>query len=247
MVARGGTLKSTSGPSSHPAHTDPSAWKIIRDFATVPEITRPETEIQLQAHLGEKYKAEHWEPALKVVTDEEDMETVLVNIDQLEKAAMQRTGLKICLPARPQQPDQLIMAEAELMQSVDELKSRNRIFGSPPPTDELLDPVEEREMKEPRFDEGNLEKSIADEVRRQIAGENVTEAESDDEGEPRGPTMTRAELIQLCAQLESGCMEYGDPQFSFDLLGKIRTYRAFLRREELVNAKQTSLDRFFSA
>ena len=51
------------------------------------------------------------------------METVLLNIDQLEKAAMQRTGLKIRLPARPQQPDQLIMAEAELMQSVDELKS----------------------------------------------------------------------------------------------------------------------------
>ena len=123
VVARGGTLKSTSGPSSHPAHTNPSAWKIIRDFATVPEITRPETEIRLQAHLGEKYKAEHWEPALKVVTDEEDMETILVNIDQLKKAAMQRTGLKICLPARPQQPDQLIMAEAELMQSVDELKS----------------------------------------------------------------------------------------------------------------------------
>ena len=77
-----------------------------------------------------------------------------------------------------------------------------------PTTDELLDPAEEREMEEPRFDEGNLEKSIADEVRRQIAGENVTKAELDDEGEPRGPTMTRAELIQLCAQLESGCMEY---------------------------------------
>ncbi|KAF8140331.1 hypothetical protein EV363DRAFT_1152947 [Boletus edulis] len=247
VIARGGTLKSTYVPSSVPTHADSVAWKIIRDFATLPNTTRPDTEVRLQAHLGERYKAEDWEPVLKAITDEEDTETALATVDKLEKAALQRTGLKIRLPARPCQPDQLITAESTLMESVNELKSKNRIFGSPPTVDELLDPTEEREMEEPRFDENDLEKSIADEVRREIAGENVAEAESDDECEPVGPTVTRGELIQLCEQLESGCMEYGDPQLSLDLLGRIRTYRATLRREELVNAKQTSLDRFFKA
>ena len=39
-----------------------------------------------------------------------------------------------------------------LMLKLDDLKSRNRVFGVPPTVDELLNPSEEREMEDSPFD-----------------------------------------------------------------------------------------------
>jgi len=67
------------------------------------------------------------------------------------------------------------------MQSVDNLKERNRIFGKLPTIDELLDPAEERDMGEsPTFEGGDEE--IADAVCREVAVSNdeVINVDSDD-------------------------------------------------------------------
>jgi hypothetical protein len=46
-------------------------------------------------------------------------------------------------PVSRPRPDQLLSAEAEFMQSVNDLKARNRIFGELQTVDEILDPAEE--------------------------------------------------------------------------------------------------------
>jgi hypothetical protein len=69
------------------------------------------------------------------------------------------------------------------MQSVNDLKAHNRIFGTLPTIDELLDPAEEKATMEefPAFKGGD--KAIADEVCHEIAiakGE-VIDVDADDD------------------------------------------------------------------
>ncbi|KAG1839580.1 hypothetical protein F4604DRAFT_1909228 [Suillus subluteus] len=109
---------------------------------------------------------------------------------------------------------------------------------SPPHT---LDPAEERENGDLLNFEGG-DQAIADKVRHEIAVANgeVVEIHSDDKSD--GPSFTPTELLDLCQQLETGCMQHGDPQLSLNLSSQLRLFRARLRREELLNAKQTSID-----
>lgn len=229
-------------------HTDPLAWNIVHKFATT-EMSLPNAENKLQALLGERYIDSDWRPALKAVMDAEgDVEMALNAIDALMQAASRRTGLKIRIPARSQQAAQLSSTEAALMQSVRELQARNRIFGTLPTIDELLDPAEERDKGEFSAFEGG-DSSIADTVRHEIAvanGEVIKVDSDDDDDDEADPSITRQNILDLCQQLEVGCMQYGDPQFSLDLSSQLRKFRANLRREELLNARQTSLEQFFS-
>jgi hypothetical protein len=215
----------------------------------------PDAEKNLQTHLGERYTDSDWRPALKAVMDAEgDAEMALNAIDALMHAASRRTGLKIRIPAVCPRPEQLTSAEVELMQSVDNLKARNRIFGKLPTVDELLDPAEERDMGEFSAFEGG-DRAIADEVRREIAvanGEVINvddddDGDSDDEGDDNArASISRADLLDLCQWLEVGCMQYGNPQFSLNLSSQLHIFRGTLRREELMTARQTSLHQFFS-
>jgi hypothetical protein len=235
----------TATASDMRPHTDPAAWKIVRIFATT-QLSLPNAEKDLQAHLGERYVDSDWRPALKAVMDAEgDMDMALNAIDTLAQAASRRTGLKIRIPACPR-PNQLSSAEAELMQSINNLKARNRIFGKLPTIDEILDPAEERDMGESPTYEGG-DKAIADEVRREIAIANgkILDIDSDSDDDDVHESITRTDLLDLCQRLEVGCMQYGDPQFSLNLSSQLRIYRGSLRREELLTAKQTSLDQFF--
>ncbi|KAG2063979.1 hypothetical protein BDR04DRAFT_1146104 [Suillus decipiens] len=179
---------------------------------------------------------------------EGDTDLALRAVNTLEKAAFGRTGLKLRIPARQQKPAQLTAAEQELMESINDLKERKHIFGTLLTIDEILDPAEERDNGDlPNFEGGD--QAIADEVRREIAVANgeVIEIDSDDESEEDEPSFTHTEILKLCQQLETGCMQHGDPQFSLNLSSQLRIFRAQLRREELLNAKQTSIDCYFKA
>ncbi|KAG1848689.1 hypothetical protein F4604DRAFT_1935290 [Suillus subluteus] len=111
-----------------------------------------------------------------------------------------------------------------------------------------IHPAEERENGDLLNFEGG-DQAIADKVRHEIAVANgeVVEIDSDDESEEDGPSFTRMELLDLCQQLETGCMQHGDPQLSLNLSSQLRLFCARLRREELLNAKQTSIDCYFKA
>ncbi|KAG1887182.1 hypothetical protein F4604DRAFT_1720679 [Suillus subluteus] len=73
-------------------------------------------------------------PAFKAVMDAEgDSDVAISAVEQLEKAASHRTGLKIRIPARRPLLTQLTALEEE---------ARNRIFGRPLSMDEFLEPSE---------------------------------------------------------------------------------------------------------
>lgn len=218
-------------------------------------MTLPDAEAALQAHLGSRFEDSDWRPALKAIMDAEGViEDALEAVDQLSEAASSRSGLKIRIPAKsalPQKPDQVVSLEADIMESVRTLKSRNRIFGTLLTVDELLDPVEERDSGDLESDHDGSIKGIADEVRREMAianGEIIEIEDEDDDVDDDlvGPSFSRTDLIKMCEQLEAGCMQYGDPTFSFDLSQLLSKYRANLRREEVLNSTQTLLDSYFA-
>lgn len=228
---------------------DPVAWNIVHKFATT-KISLPNAENKLQALLGKRYIDSDWRPALKAVMDAEgDVEMALDAIDALMQVASRHTGLKNCIPICSQKAAQLSSTKAALsMQSVQELQARNHIFSTLPTIDELLDPAEERDKGEFSAFEGG-DSSIADTVCHEIAVANgeVIEVDSDEDNNNKvDPSITYQDILDLCQQLEVGCMQYGDPQFSLDLSSQLRKFCVNLRREELLNARQTSLERFFS-
>ncbi|KAG2090932.1 hypothetical protein BD769DRAFT_1679470 [Suillus cothurnatus] len=188
----------------------------------------PDAESELQAHLGDRYADSDWRLALKAVMDAEgDMDLTLRAVNTLQKSAFGCTGLKLRIPMHQQKSAQLSAAEQELMRSI-------------------LDPVKEKDNGDlPNFEGGD--QAIADEVHCEIAVTNgkVLEIDSDDESEEDGPSFTHTELLNLCQQLKTGCMQHGDPQFSLNLLSQLCLFCAQLWQEKLLNAKQISIDCYF--
>lgn len=70
--------------------------------------------------------------------------------------------------------------------------------------------------------------------------------DSDDEDEGDQPKVCAAELIPLCEKLEAACVARAGADSSLDLVHKLYAFRAALWREELQNAKQATLDRFWN-
>ncbi|KAG2343814.1 hypothetical protein BDR05DRAFT_867839, partial [Suillus weaverae] len=101
----------------------------------------PEAETRLEQHLADRYANTDWRPALKAVMDAEgDIATALEAVGTLATTASQRTGLKIRIPARPKIPTQ------------------------PPTIEELLDPVEEREVGDHDYEFPGGDNEIVEEV-----------------------------------------------------------------------------------
>ncbi|KAG1735880.1 uncharacterized protein EDB91DRAFT_1083513 [Suillus paluster] len=104
------------------------------------------------------------------------------------------------------------------------------IFGKPPTIEELLDPVEEKEVGDDEFLGGD--KEIADAVQRQIAIENgdIIEVDSDDEDgkEDENTTLdyTFAQVFMLGQQLKDACLQFGELGQSFDLSKWLQAFRA---------------------
>ena len=97
------------------------------------------------------------------------------------------------------------------MQSVRDLQVRNRIFGTFPTIDELLDSAEERDKGEFSAIESG-DSSIADKVRHEISVANgeVIEVDSDDDSDSdddkADPSIIHKDILDLCQQLEvPGC------------------------------------------
>jgi hypothetical protein len=211
----------------------------------------PAAEMALQTHLGDRFIDSDWRPALAAVMEAEgDTEKALDVVNGLYKSATCRSGLKLHIPAlytKPSKPHQVSQAEEDLMDKVSMLKSWNRIFGPIPSADEILDPVEEQGQVAAEL-VGSVEE-IADLVRRETAvanGEVIEVEESEDDDDDDETSLpSRANLIILCQQLERGCMQYGDPQFSLELSYKLFKFRGILHKEELANSTQSTLDRYF--
>ncbi|KAG2355705.1 hypothetical protein BDR07DRAFT_1464425 [Suillus spraguei] len=121
-----------------------------------------------KSHVAQNDNAQniYHKPAnLKAVMDAKgDIATAHEAVGTLATTASQRTGLKIRIPACPKIPTQVTTLEIELMDLVGGLKSRNRIFGEPPTIEELLDPVEEREVGDHDYEFPGGDNEIVEEV-----------------------------------------------------------------------------------
>ncbi|KIK38830.1 hypothetical protein CY34DRAFT_25498 [Suillus luteus UH-Slu-Lm8-n1] len=129
------------------------------------EMSLPEAETHLEHHLADHYADTDWRSALEAIMDVEgNINTTLDAVDTLAAAASQRTGLKIWIPARPKILTQVTSLETKIIDLIDGLKSRNRIFGKLPTVEELLDPVEEREVGGHDYEFPDGDKDIVEEV-----------------------------------------------------------------------------------
>ena len=236
-----------SSSQSTTPHADPLTWKIIYEFAMT-DLSLPNAEIRLQAHLGNRFIDADWQPALRAVMDAEgDSHAAVIAIKPLEQAAMRRLGLKIQISLRPKELPQLKLAEEELIKSIKDLKARNRIFDTLPTLNEVLDPPEEVEIREIEvFSSGEKgEQEIVDAVHHEMAvarGE-VIEIDSDEEDSP-DPCITRVQAMALCEELAGVVSEYGEGDDIFELSKQLCRFRGHLRRQEFANAKQTTLDAY---
>jgi hypothetical protein len=136
------------------------------------------------------------------------------------------------------------------MDSVEELVKRKQIIGPPPTLEDLVNPIEEREVGDSpyRFEGGDAE--IVAEVRHEMAvarGEIIElDDEDDDEDDDDNDFLPRREVMELCALLEKTCIRYGDLDTSLELPCHLRRYRAQLQRNDLLNCTQSSLDSYFT-
>jgi hypothetical protein len=209
-------------------------------------MTLPEAEARVKEILGTHYLDGDWRPAFKAVMDAEgDSDTAASAVERLAQAASCRTGLKIRIPARRPPLAQLTALEDEVAASIQDLKTRNRIFGEPPSMDEFLEPAEEQQVGE-SFEGGD--EAIIAVVRQEMAEKagQVIEVDSEEEDDPQ-PEVSRMEMLALCQRLEGSCLQFGnaDSTVPLDLVKQIRLFRAHLRREELLHGTQTTIDSYF--
>jgi len=112
------------------------------------------------------------------------------------------------------------------MLKLDDLKSRNRIFGVPSIVDEFLNPSEEREMEDSPFDSQDPVKAVAGVVVGTAEG-RVIQIESDDnyDDDSGRPSVIRSELSALCQRIETGYLQYGNPQVALNSSELLCKYR----------------------
>jgi hypothetical protein len=107
---------------------------------------------------------------------------------------------------------------------------------------ELVDPLEEKEIGEESLDcdDDEIVYQIHWEAEGGAASDNESEL-SVEELEGQRTLLGHQEAIHACQQLEDYCLEEGG-EHVLELLHNLCCFRAQLRREDLENAKQTTLE-----
>ena len=145
---------------------------------------------------------------------------------------------------------QLTVIEKDISDAISELQARNRIFRTSPTLDDFIKPKDELEDPDSMADifQGG-DKAIVAKVVQEMAEQNseVINVDSDDD-ESITPDIPRSEAINLCERLTEACLQHSDASsdLAIDLLTQLRCFHGFLHRKELIHAKQTTLDDFFT-
>src|SRR5882762_5884301 len=130
---------------------------------------------------------------------------------------MHRKPVLIKIPAHAPKP---VTAEDVLMHSVAKLKERNHIFGELLTINELVEPLEEKEIGYSPYQFEGGDADIIAEVRYQMAVESGQVVEMDetdnDEEDDQADSVGRTELIKMCKQLERSCISHTTHERSLD-------------------------------
>jgi len=236
---------------AHAATADPRAWEIIKDFAS-DQLNFVQMETKLKSYLGDRYQHDDWNPVFVVLFGtENDTAAAITLAEKLERTAL--TGPPMPKPnvsAPPQSPPQLNTLEKDLLASVSELKKRKRIIGTAPTLEDLLNPIEENETGESNFHFPGGDADIVAQVVEEMGtgkGKSTMEVDSESDDEtPKHAEITHQDVVQLCQQLERVCIQRAGEE-DVELVGFLRRFRGRLWRDELRNAQQVTLERFWQA
>ena len=243
--------------STKAALADNGAWGILQEFANGTISSLPQTESRLEVHLGDRYRFIDWKPAFDAVfAAEDDVGKAISAIETLEKQARTETTTAPTIPS-PTPPrlalNQLTMLENDLMECVTKLGDRKRIRGTCPTLEDLLNPVEEREIGESDFlfpgGDGEIIAKVIRELQPggDVEAEEIEGEESDGEQEDAAPSL--GEGMELCERLEKLCVIHSEARGVSTLLlqQQLRKLRAHLHVVQVNSARQTSLDSFFNS
>src|SRR6202040_2963404 len=103
-------------------------------------------------------------------------------------------------------PAELQSVEEDLAKSLRELKKRHRIHGVVLTTEELVNPIQEKEVGDLAYEFRGGDPEMVAEVLREEAKAQVVEISSDSDDEEKELTMTTATMLELCRQLEAACL-----------------------------------------
>jgi len=124
------------------------------------------------------------------------------------------------------------------------------IIGSPPTLEDLVNLIEEHEIRDLpyRFKGGDAKIMAVVQCEMAVARGDVIELDDSEDNSENDleDVPTRAEVIKLCEVLEKVCLRYGDADFSLELPHQLHKYRAKLWHDDLCNSTQTSLDSYFT-
>jgi hypothetical protein len=210
---------------------------IVTQFASE-QWTLPEVHHHLMERLGDQYVASDWDgPLDAVLQEEDDVEAALASLGALKG----KLGVDSPTSSRHAITEECVELEGNLEELISELKMRNRIFGAPPNMDELLDPVEERQVGQ-IFEGGDVE--IIARVRKAYSGaEDSADSGSDDEVEELKPSLE--EMMEMCRTLEYASIGVGG-ESGLEVSKAMRHYRQELQVLFTKSAVQTTLDKFFT-
>ncbi|KAJ3794168.1 hypothetical protein GGU11DRAFT_690352, partial [Lentinula aff. detonsa] len=224
-------------------------WNILRTFASTP-MTLPEAEKQLKELFGDSYHDEIWRAMLSKITclePDSDSAAIFTEIDTHLQSLHSSTA------SVPTQTDSIIPVERDLMEIIADLKTRNRIFGETPTLEELVDPVEEKEISESAFHYGeDAEKKIVDQVNYEQAvkrGE-IVEIEEDDDEDDGPPDVSLSELLGNLKLAKEQCLTSqidspGVAEEALKLTEQLRKFRGQVQKLQLLKAKQVPITNYF--
>ena len=142
------TTFSDYDPAAIPAHMNPAAWDIIREFASSDSIALPEVESRLKSLLGLGYMEQDWRHAIDAVfAAEHDTESAIQEVEKLATAAANtsRLTIRIQRPSGEQVAPQIIEIEKDLVKIVEKLHKLKGVKEDVPSVDELVVPKDERD------------------------------------------------------------------------------------------------------
>ena len=187
---------------------------------------------------------------------EDDVGKAVSAIEDLEKQACTMTPTAPTIPSPNTAPhvelNQLTLLENGLMECVTKLGDHKRIHGTHPTLEDLLNPVEEREISESEFRFPGGDAKIIAKVIREFQPRGDVEAENEGEESDREQEDTALSLgegMELCERLEKLCVVHSEACGVSTLLlqQQLRKLRAHLCVVQANSVWQTSINSFFSS
>jgi hypothetical protein len=235
---------------------DPDAWQIVWKFACGEMSTLEEAEDRLRACPGERYSFEEWKKGFDAVFKaENDATAAIAAVNALKQEMKAENDAPAMTTSSSNQPSlsQLDQLEGDLTSAVDELAQRRRIHGTRLTLEELLNPIEEKDVGWSEYQFLNGDQNIVAEARRQIGmqeeRDNSEESSGDEADGEDAKAVSPQEGMALCEQLEQLCVTYPDVK-EVDILQLQRQLRKLcghLNHLDFHSKQQTTLDQFLSS